>query len=96
MKSAAPTASRKTLRPSVVCRYDIAADAKNRISLRGARAKYYHVRALSNGSYLLEPRILVPPQAVSAKTLKMLDAATANLKQGLASEIVDLSEFGEP
>jgi len=46
--------------------YDVAADAKKRISLRGAKTKYFHVKALSNGYFLLEPRVLVPPQAISA------------------------------
>lgn len=50
--------------------YDIAADAKNRISLRGAKTKYFHVKALSNGCYVLEPRVLVPPKAIPARTLK--------------------------
>jgi len=45
---------------TVVDAYDIAADAKRRISLRRAKAKYFHVQALSNGSFLLEPRVLVP------------------------------------
>ena len=45
---------------TVVDAYDIAADSKRRISLRKAKAKYFHVHALSNGSYLLEPRVLVP------------------------------------
>ena len=46
--------------PRIVAAYDIAADAKKRISLRRAGAKYFHVKAFSNGSYLLEPRALVP------------------------------------
>ena len=75
--------------------YDVAADAKKRISLRNARAKYFHVQALSNGSYLLEPRVLVPPHAVSARSLKMLDKSVANLKKGLASPSVDLSRFSK-
>jgi hypothetical protein len=40
---------------TVVRNYDVAADAKNRISLRGAKTKYFHVMALSNGSFVLEP-----------------------------------------
>lgn len=40
--------------------YDIAADAKKRISLRRPKAKYFHVHVFSNGSYLLEPRVLMP------------------------------------
>lgn len=73
--------------------YDVAADAKNRISLRGAKAKYFHVVALSNGSYMLEPRVLVPPDAVPARTLKMLDRSVANLKKGKVSPPADLSLY---
>lgn len=73
--------------------YDVAADAKSRISLRKAKTKYFHVKALSNGSYVLEPRVLVPPEAVPAKTRRMLNTAAANLKQGKASAPVDLAPF---
>jgi hypothetical protein len=47
--------------------YDTAADAKNRISLRGAKTKYFHVKPLPNGGYVLEPRVLVAPQAPDRK-----------------------------
>jgi hypothetical protein len=87
-----PTLTQKR-RPTVVDVYDVAADAKKRISLRNARTKYFHVKALSNGGYLLEPRVLVPPQAISARSLKMLDKAAANLKKGLASAPIDLTAF---
>ena len=81
--------------PAVVVDYDVAADAKRRITLRGAKTKYFHVKALSNGCFYLEPRVLVPPQAVSARTLKMLEKSAANLKKGLASAPIDLAAFGE-
>ncbi|MBM3853357.1 MAG: hypothetical protein FJ399_09395 [Verrucomicrobia bacterium] len=71
--------------------YDIAADAKQRISLRGAKSKYFHVQAFSDGCYLLEPRVLVPPEAIPARTLRMLDASAANFKAGRASAPVDLA-----
>ena len=80
-------------RLTVLENYDVAADAKKRISLRNAKTKYFNVQALSNGSYLLEPRVLVPPQAVSARTLKMLDKSVAGLKKGLASAPINLSRF---
>lgn len=80
---------------SVINDYDVAADAKNRISLRGAKAKYFHVKALSNGSYMLEPRVLVPPDAIPAKTLKMLNRSVANLKKGKVSAPIDLSLYQE-
>jgi len=79
--------------PTVVEEYDIAADAKRRISLRHAKAKYFRVMALSNGSFLLEPRVLVSPRAVSARVLKMLDQSAANLKKGPASPPIDLTPF---
>lgn len=80
-------------RLTVLEAYDVAADAKKRISLRNARTKYFHVKALSNGAYLLEPRVLVPPHTISARSLKMLDKAAANLKKGLASAPIDLIAF---
>jgi len=80
---------------SVVEQYDTAADSKKRISLRGAQSKYFHVKALSNGSYLLEPRVLVPRDAVPARTLKMLEQSIANLKKGKVSARIDLTAFTE-
>jgi hypothetical protein len=81
--------------PTVVEEYDVAADAKKRISLRRAKAKYFRVRCLSNGSFLLEPRVLVPHQGVSARILKMLDRSAENLKKGVASLPIDLTPFGQ-
>ena len=91
MKIATRKPSAITKNITVVNDYDVAADAKNRISLRGAKAKYFHVKALSNGAYMLEPRILVPPDAIPAKTLKMLNRSVANLKKGKVSAPIDLS-----
>jgi len=78
---------------SILQDYDTAADAKNRISLRGAKAKYFHVKALSNGCYVLEPRMLVSPEAIPARTLKMLERSVTQLKKGKASAPIDLSPF---
>lgn len=80
---------------TIVERYDVAADTKKRINLRNAKTKYFHVKALSNGSYLLEPRVLVPPQAISTRSLKMLDKSVAHLKQGQASAPIDLAALLE-
>ncbi|MDP4583133.1 MAG: hypothetical protein NWR21_05090 [Verrucomicrobiales bacterium] len=79
--------------PKVVQNYDVTADSKNRISLRGAKAKYFHVKALSNGAFILEPRILVPPDAISKRSLKMLDKSVEALKSGEVSSPIDLSPF---
>jgi len=78
---------------TVLDRYDVAADAKKRINLRNARTKYFHVKALSNGAYLLEPRVLVPLEAISASSMKMLDKSAANLKKGFTSAPIDLAAF---
>jgi len=78
---------------TVVEQYDVAADAKKRINLRNAKTKYFHVKALSNGAYVLEPRVLVSPAAISARSLRTLDKSVANLKKGVASAPIDLSAF---
>ena len=82
-------------RVAVVAAYDVAADAKRRISLRAAKAKYFHVQALADGSYLLEPRVLVPPTALSPRSLRMLERSVENLKRGRAGPPVDLPTFTE-
>jgi hypothetical protein len=82
-------------RVAIVEEYDVAADAKRRISLRRAKAKYFRVKALSDGSFLLEPRVLVSPQAISSRVLKMLDQSAQNLKKGVASPAIDLAPFRE-
>jgi len=80
-------------RITVVRNYDVAADAKNRISLRGAKTKYFHVMALSNGSFVLEPRVLVAPDKLPVRTRQMLESSVASLKKGKASAPTDLAPF---
>jgi hypothetical protein len=92
MTKARPKQNRRL---TVVERYDVAADAKKRINLRNAKTKYFHVKALSNGAYVLEPRVLVPPAAISARSLRTLDKSVTNLKKGIASAPIDLSAFVE-
>ena len=74
---------------TVIERYDVAADAKK----RNAKTKYFHVKALSNGAYILEPRVLVPPEAISARTMKMIEQSAANLKKGRASSPIDFASL---
>jgi hypothetical protein len=78
---------------TIVEQYNVVADAKRRISLRKSQAKHYRVTVLSNGSFLLEPQALVPVQLISARTLKMLNQSARNLKKGVASRPIDLSQF---
>jgi hypothetical protein len=91
VKIVEPTKGRK--RVTVVRDYDVAADAKSRISLRGAKTKHFHVMALSNGSFVLEPRVLVAPDKLPARTRRMLESSVASLKRGNASAPIDLSPF---
>jgi len=87
------TKSKKRNRLEVVESYDVAADAKKRINLRNAKTKYFHVKAFSNGAYLLEPRVLVPPEAISARVMKMIEQSAANLKKGRASAPIDFASL---
>jgi hypothetical protein len=85
--------NRKRKAVSVLQHYLASADAKNRISLRGSKAKYFEVKALSNGSYMLEPRVLISPDAIPARTLRMLERSVAQLKRGQASAPINLARF---
>jgi hypothetical protein len=67
---------------SVVEEYDVAADARRRISLRRSKIKYFRVGAVSNGSFLLKLRVLAPPQTFFPRVLKLLDQSAKNLKRG--------------
>jgi hypothetical protein len=87
------TKLKKRNRPEVVESYDVAADAKRRINLRNAKTKYFHVKAFSNGAYLLEPRVLVPPETISARVMKMIEQSAANLKKGRASAPIDFASL---
>jgi hypothetical protein len=78
---------------TIMDHYDVAADAKKRINLRNAKTKYFHVKVFSNGAYLLEPRVLVPLEAISPRSMKMLDKSAANLKKGIASAPINLEVF---
>ena len=67
-------------------------DSKRRITLRSAHYEYYHVEELDDGRIILEPRELVAPYQVSERTLKRMDEAVENLKNGQVSAAIDLSE----
>lgn len=70
-------------------------DAKNRLTIRGARYAYYQVKEYDNGCIFLEPRELKKPKMLSKKTLDMMDKSIRNLKLGKVSEPLDLSEMDE-
>lgn len=78
---------------TIVREYEAHLDTKNRITIRGAESEYYAVKTFRDGRVLLEPRILVPPDAVSPRMLKMLDRSAANLAKGKASSPIDLDRY---
>lgn len=71
--------------------YDVHIDSKKRITLRGAKYEYYNVREFENGCIMLEPRELIVPEGLSARTLEVMDQSIKNFKWGNISEPVDLS-----
>ena len=73
--------------------YDTKIDVKKRITLRSSKYEYNHVEEFEDGRIVLEPRELVAPFEIQAETLSMMDSAVENLKNGMVSEPVDLSEF---
>ena len=73
--------------------YTVHIDSKKRVTLRGALYQYYNVKEYDNGCIMLEPRELVVPDTISAKTLSDMDQAISNFNKGNVSETVDLSDF---
>lgn len=78
---------------ATVTDYTAHLDAKRRLTLRGAKYTYYHVKEYPNGCIILEPRELVRPAEISAKTLAMMDEAISNFKAGKVSAPLDLTEL---
>jgi hypothetical protein len=81
------------MKATVTKEYDAHLDNKKRIVLRGTKAEYFAVQMFSDGCVLLEPRVLVPPEAVSKRALKMMDRSAANFKKGKASKPIDLDRY---
>ena len=77
----------------VLQKYDARLDAKSRLTIRGAESQYYAVTVFNGGRVVLEPRVLVPPEAVSKRTLKMLDGGAKNFKKRKVSPPVELDKY---
>ena len=50
--------------------YDAKLDSRNRLTIRDAGYEHYHVREFEDGRVVLEPRVLVVPNPVTAETLR--------------------------
>ena len=74
--------------------YYVHLDRKKRVTLRGALYQYYNVKEYENGCIMLESRELTVQDTISARTLKDMDKAISNYKQGYVSDSIDLSDFG--
>jgi hypothetical protein len=77
----------------LVKEYDAHLDAKKRVTLRDAQTEYYAVKVFSDGRVMMEPRVLVSPEHVSKRSLKMLEASAKNFKAGKVSEPIDLDAY---
>ena len=80
---------------AAVKEYDAKIDSKKRVTLRNTVFEYFHVQEMDNGVIVLEPRELTAPFQVSANTLSMMDESVKNMKNGVVSPALDLSEFEE-
>jgi hypothetical protein len=65
-----------------VLEYDAKTDNRHRITLPKTGFAHYHLSQFEDGRIVLEPRELVPPPAISARTLRMMDRAMSNMDAG--------------
>lgn len=80
---------------NIVREYNAKLDSKKRITIRGARTTYYHVKEHEDGTIEMSPRELVHPDEISQKTLEMMDKAITKYKEGEVSDPIDLDELEE-
>ena len=82
----------------VIAEMDVKKDARNRVTLPGAAFEHYHIKAFDDGHFELYPRRLIDA-TISLNTLEMIDAAAANIAQGIVGPAVDpdamLAALGE-
>jgi hypothetical protein len=78
---------------SVLSQYTAHLDTKKRLTIRGALAEFFAVKVFTDGHVLLEPRVLVDPNVVSKRTLRMMDQSAANLKKRVVSPVIDLKKY---
>lgn len=81
------------LKKDVVKEYDAKLDSKKRITIRGSKYEHYRVQIKKDGTLILKPQILVDLGSISENTLKMIESSIKSLKEGIASEPIDLSKY---
>lgn len=78
---------------SIVKKYDAKLDDKKRITIRDSKYDFYHVEEFEDGTLVLKPRVLVDPNEISEKTLRMMDKSMKNLKNGIVSKPIELEKY---
>ena len=72
--------------------YDVRLDSKKRFTIRNPKYEYYHVVEQENGIIVLQPRKLIDPLTLSARTLKQMDKSMENVKKGVVYGPVNLDD----
>ena len=73
--------------------YDAQLDEKSRITIQGTKFRNFVVTHDKNGNIILQPRSRSPKRlaVISARTLKMMDRAIANFRNGRVSKPISLN-----
>ena len=50
--------------------YEATLDGRNRLTVRDAGYQHYHVKEFDDGTVVLEPRVLVSPNLLTAETIR--------------------------
>ena len=77
----------------VLNQYTAHLDTKKRLTIRGAWAEFFAVKVFTDGHVVLEPRVLVDPDTISKRTLRMMDQSVASLKKRQASPAINLKKY---
>lgn len=79
---------------NVVAEKDIRLDGKKRATLTGAEFEHYHMVVTSDGTIVLEPRVL-SPASISRRTLAMIDESMGNYAAGNVGDAIDFDRYQE-
>jgi hypothetical protein len=79
------------MRMGAVKEYEAELDSERRITIKGAKSRKFYVVHDQNGNIILQPRRsggVRQLAVISARTLKMMDRAMQNFKNGKVSDPV--------
>lgn len=74
---------------ATVREYDARLDSRKRLTIREAAYEHYHVKELDDGTLVLEPRVLVAPNPVTARALRDSEAGRHVADFDTADELFD-------